>query len=595
MNAKRNLIQIWLQKTKFLARAILVLGIAPLHLTAVAQTLGEALNATNLTWIVAGNAPWIAQTNVAHDGLAAAQSGAISGSQSSIVQTTITGPCTLAFWWKISSQPQGSSLTLIDNGTTLATFWGYGSLGWQPQTNYLGSGDHVVQWSWLNSGAPTNTAWLDQVSIASGATAPIITSQPARLFQAPGLGVTFNVTALGTPPLTYQWQFNGTNIPAATNASFGFTNVLCDNFGDYRVSVSNIANVVVSSNATLWRSRIAAWGNNYGGYGENAAPPGLTNALNIAAGESHSMLLKTDGTVVSWGGNYLGQTNVPLGLADVVAIAAGGYTSLALKSDGTVAAWGNLPQVPSDLMDVVAIAGGCGNGLALKADGTVIGWGDPLVPSGLSNVVAIAAGCNHCLAVKADGTVAAWGANYYGMATVPPGLSNVVAAAAGDYDSAALRADGSVFAWGGAYGGSNDPTNVPPGLSNVVTIASGGSFYIALKADGTIVMWGWVPSAAAYLTNVTAISGGGGFCLSLVGDDPPTLHAPFANPSFSANVFNVSLPTQSGHVYRLEYSDSLTDTNWVSFPLIAGNGRTLLLTDSTATNNSGRFYRVRRW
>jgi len=46
------------------------------------------------------------------------------------------------------------------------------------------------------------------------------------------------------------------------------------------------------------------------------------------------------GTVVAWGDNNDGETDVPAGLSGVVAIAAGDDYSLALKSDGTVVAWG---------------------------------------------------------------------------------------------------------------------------------------------------------------------------------------------------------------------------------------------------------------
>ena len=50
------------------------------------------------------------------------------------------------------------------------------------------------------------------------------------------------------------------------------------------------------------------------------------------------MALKADGTVVAWGDNGEGQADVPAGLTDVIAIAAGLSHSVALKSDGTVVA-----------------------------------------------------------------------------------------------------------------------------------------------------------------------------------------------------------------------------------------------------------------
>src|SRR5207244_3867957 len=85
-------------------------------------------------------------------------------------------------------------------------------------------------------------------------------------------------------------------------------------------------------------------------------PPGVTMAR--ANGGSHTLVLKSDGTVLAWGLNDSGQigdgTTTPrltpvqvrgLGgvgfLSGVVAIAAGNTSSLALKSDGTVVAWGD--------------------------------------------------------------------------------------------------------------------------------------------------------------------------------------------------------------------------------------------------------------
>jgi hypothetical protein len=62
---------------------------------------------------------------------------------------------------------------------------------------------------------------------------------------------TFAVAASGTPPLAYQWNFDGTNISGATNVSLTLANVQLTNAGNYAVTVTNAFGSTISSNATL--------------------------------------------------------------------------------------------------------------------------------------------------------------------------------------------------------------------------------------------------------------------------------------------------------------------------------------------------------
>ncbi|NQU09717.1 M6 family metalloprotease domain-containing protein, partial [bacterium] len=68
---------------------------------------------------------------------------------------------------------------------------------------------------------------------------------------------------------------------------------------------------------------------------ELAKPPDIRGAIALAAGDEHSLALKSDGTVVSWGYDGYGQARAPLGLAGVIQIATCRTHSLALKGDGT--------------------------------------------------------------------------------------------------------------------------------------------------------------------------------------------------------------------------------------------------------------------
>jgi alpha-tubulin suppressor-like RCC1 family protein len=576
---------------------VTALVIEPPIVRGQALTLGQALNATNLTWITSGGGGWEPETTTTHDGVSAAESGYVLSSQTSTLQTTVNGPGTLTFWWTNPSLDNGLSFNV--NGVTLTYIIAYTST-WQQQTLYLGSGSQTLQWVYSVFYSPGDSyhGYVDQVSYTAGATAPLITSQPTGQSPVPGFNATFTVGAGGTPPLYYQWQFNGTNIPGATTSAYTVTNVQAGNLGNYSVVLTNSAGYLISSNAALEFGQITAWG--APGHGDTAVVTGATNVLAMAAGYYCNLLLNADGTLCGWGWNVSGVTTVPANLTNAIAI-AGYEEGLALKTDGTVAAWGGEnfgeTNVPAGLSNVVAIAAGRSpHSVALKSDGTVAAWGGYLgetsVPVGLTNVVAIAAGFGFDLALKADGTLATWGND---ALAVPTGLTNAVAIAAGFGHDLALLANGTVVAWGNnTYG----QASVPTGLTNVVAIAAGDFHSLALLANGTVVAWGIntlgqtnVPTG---LTNVVAISAGADHNLAQVGSGPPVVQAPVTNPTLSGNGFSLSLPSQSGRVYALEYKDNLSDANWVTLPLAAGTGTNLVLLDTTATN-AQRFYHVRRW
>jgi len=82
-------------------------------------------------------------------------------------------------------------------------------------------------------------------------TPPSITSQPQSVTVNAKASATFTVTAAGTAPLEYQWEFDGTNILGATSSSLTISNVVQTNLGAYSVVVSNAVGSVTNSSATL--------------------------------------------------------------------------------------------------------------------------------------------------------------------------------------------------------------------------------------------------------------------------------------------------------------------------------------------------------
>ena len=81
--------------------------------------------------------------------------------------------------------------------------------------------------------------------------APVITNQPASVSVSSGGGVTFSVAASGPGNFSYQWRFNGADIPGATNATLVLSAVDSSSQGTYTVLVSDGYGGVVSSGAVL--------------------------------------------------------------------------------------------------------------------------------------------------------------------------------------------------------------------------------------------------------------------------------------------------------------------------------------------------------
>jgi len=431
---------------------------------------------------------------------------------------------------------------------------------------------------------------------------PIVVTQPPQdqvIFS--GGTISFSIVAEASSPVSYQWKFNGTNLPTDWNSTLTLTNVQYGQSGDYCVLAST-TNGSVTNSARLSVVPVAAWG--YDAYGQTRVPAYLTNVIALASGSYHSIALVMGGIPVVWGDNSYGQANPPAGLTNVVAFGAGFNHIIALNSESEVIGWGasefGQSAIPEGLANVVSCAAGSRHTLVLKDDGSLIAWGNneygsTNIPADAVDFIAIAAGRAHNLALKDSGEVVAWGLNDDGQTNVPPDLTNIVAIAAGNSHSVALRADGTVVAWGK---NNNGQTNVPYALSNVVAIAAGNAHTVALKADGGIVAWGnnnyGQVSVPPGLTNVVAIAAGWSHNLALVGSDPLVQNGLPFSPVWATNVFSVSLVSQNNRVYRLEHKDSLSESNWTPHPLVAGTGGTITFADNTATRLK-RFYRIRRW
>jgi len=118
------------------------------------------------------------------------------------------------------------------------------------------------------------TSFADVVSTGAGQP-PAITSQSPNQTATNGASVAFSVSASGTPPLSYQWQFNGTNLPGAVSSNLTLTGVTFAQAGFYAAMVTNAAGSTISDPVALsvWCASAPAF--SYLTY--NAHGNGLTN------------------------------------------------------------------------------------------------------------------------------------------------------------------------------------------------------------------------------------------------------------------------------------------------------------------------------
>ena len=135
---------------------------------------------------------------------------------------------------------------------------------------------------------------------------PNIVLQPQSQNVVWSQSATFTVGATGTKPFAYQWQFQNTNLPAATNAALVLPAVSTNQAGNYRVIITNSLGSVTSAVAVLTGSLSAGyWTGGGDGASWNVAAnwsggvvPGPTNDVIITDGAGTNVVISSGSITV---------------------------------------------------------------------------------------------------------------------------------------------------------------------------------------------------------------------------------------------------------------------------------------------------------
>lgn len=129
--------------------------------------LGAALGNTALAFDTDGDAAWFVQSEVSHSGGSAARSGAIGDDGETRLTTTVPGPGTLSFWWKVSSETGYDTLTVSVDGEDVAVIFGEQEEWERVSIPVKGAGAHTVVWTFRRDTSVSrgfDCGWVDGVA-----------------------------------------------------------------------------------------------------------------------------------------------------------------------------------------------------------------------------------------------------------------------------------------------------------------------------------------------------------------------------------------------------------------------------------------------
>ena len=261
-----------------------------------------------------------------------------------------------------------------------------------------------------------------------------------------------------------------------------------------QVSAGTAHSLGLRANGTAW-----AWGEATSGkLGDGTATVrsspvsvvgGFTDWIQVSAGGAHSLGLRANGTAWAWGSALTGRlgdgtivsksspVSVVGGFTDWIQVSAGDIHSLGLRANGTIWSWGSAQY-------------------GRLGDNTTVSKSSPVsVVGGFTDWVQVSAGGYHSLALRANGTVWGWGRGFFGNignnsnanisspVSVVGGFTDWVQVSAGFTHSIAIRSNGTAWTWGQNNSGQlGDNNGAVLSRSSPVSVVGGFTDWIQVSA-----------------------------------------------------------------------------------------------------------------
>jgi hypothetical protein len=138
-------------------------GTPPPPEPSVPSFLAQALDAMQLEWTTSGSG-WVHHTNFNSDGLDSAVTRAVPDDGEAVLQTTVTGPGTLYFDWKVDSEESVDVLSVEVVGGDSAEISGI--VDWTAVSLDIPPGEQTVVWRYAKDGSDASgedKGWVDRV------------------------------------------------------------------------------------------------------------------------------------------------------------------------------------------------------------------------------------------------------------------------------------------------------------------------------------------------------------------------------------------------------------------------------------------------